>query len=73
MKVNISNNYSETQNILNNVPQESILGPLLFLKFINVLPNDIKSEIELFVDDVKLVLKQLLKETTQLDLNKLSY
>ena len=33
------------------------------------LPNDIKSEIELFADDVKLFFLSLSKEITQMNLN----
>ena len=71
MKI-IGNNYSKTQNIFSNVPQGSLLKPLLFLIFINDLPNDIKSEIEVFADIVKQLVRPLFKETTQIDLNKLS-
>ena len=48
MKIKIGYNYSETQNIPSSVPQGLILGPLLFLIFINDLPYDITSEIKLF-------------------------
>ena len=72
MKVRIGNSYSETQNISSRVPQGSVLGPL-FLIFIKDLTNDIKSEIKLFFDDVKLLVSPLSKETTQTDLNKLLY
>ena len=54
MKIKIRSNFSETQNILSVVPQGLILGPWLFLIFINDLLYDIKSEIEMFADDVKL-------------------
>ena len=39
------------------VPQSSVLGPLLFLVYINDLTEDISSNIRLFVDDVALFIK----------------
>ena len=42
------------KSILAGVPQGSILGPLLFLIFVNDLPNGLKSIVKIFSDDTSL-------------------
>ena len=53
-RVVINSSYSNYLPIESGVPQGSVLGPLLFLIYINDLEKDIKSNIKFFADDTML-------------------
>ena len=68
--------HSSWRDVLAGIPQGSILGPLLFLIFINDIINDINCIIRLFADDTSLILPSINLDTDldlmQNDLNRIS-
>ena len=53
-RVVLNGSYSNYSSIESGVPQGSVLGPLLFLIYINDLEKNIKSNIKFFADDTML-------------------
>ena len=53
---------SNWKSVLSGVPQGSVLGPILFLIYINDLEDDISSKVLKFADDTK-VFKKVTNDT----------
>ena len=53
--VNLGNAFSQPANVSSGVPQGSILGPLLFLIYINDMSQAVKCNLFLYADDACLV------------------
>ena len=66
--------HSEWSNVVSGVPQGSVLGPILFLIYVNDIPSVVDSHLLLFADDIKLYRRiQSENDTVQLqeDINNL--
>ena len=46
--------YSEWVDVISGVPQGSVLGPILFLIYVNDIPEMVNCSIKMFADDTKL-------------------
>ena len=50
-RVSVNGALSDTTDVTSGVPQGSVLGPILFLQYINDINENIQSSIRLFADD----------------------
>ena len=74
-RVRVEQEFSSWVPVKSGIPQGSVLGPLLFVIFINNMPDMIDSMCLLFADDAKIyraIASQEDKETLQHDLDKLT-
>ena len=55
-KVVVGGEESDTVPVTSGVPQGSVLGPILFLVYINDLPDKVTSQVRLFADDTAMYL-----------------
>lgn len=65
--VKIQNHISTSERVISGVPQGSVLGPLLFLIYINDISTDINASIRLFADDC-IIYKEIRTPTDTIDL-----
>ena len=52
----LNGNSSDELQVLSGVPQGSVLGPILFLLYIDGLPDSLQSQVRLFADDTAVYL-----------------
>ena len=70
VKVNINNHFSDLSKISCGVPRGSILGPLLFLLYINDMPRAVHSDLFLYAEDSRLIFQHIDVHTIEHQLNK---
>ena len=69
-RVLLNGQTSSWKNVLAGVPQGSVLGPLLFLIYINDLPDGLTSICKIFADDTSLFSKAINKKKSEIEPNK---
>ena len=68
-RVALNGRTSSWQNVFAGVPQGYVLGPLLFLIYINDLPDGLTSMCKIFADDTSLFSKVIDKNNSNSQLN----
>ena len=69
-KVNIEKAFSDSGDLICGVPQGSILGPLIFLLYVNDMPQSVKCDLFLYADDSCLVFQHKSPKEIEKQLNE---
>ena len=54
MRTIVGSEHSEWLDVVSVVPQGSVLGPILFLSYVNDIPETVNSNVKMFADDTKI-------------------
>ena len=73
IRVKIGDVLSEPKEVLSGVPQGSVLGPLLFLIYVNDIPSMLRSVSKMFADDIKIIVNPNQYTDIEHDLHSLEY
>ena len=65
-KVIINGISSSVKTVTSGIPQGSVLGPILFVMYINDLPSCVQSSIRLFADDTKVFTRSDIQGATEM-------
>ena len=69
--VKVGTSCSNKYNATSGITKGSILGPTLFAKYINDLPNCLTSQCEMFADDIRIYNKSFNHDIVQMDINNM--
>ena len=75
-QVTVNDQLSSTAQVISGVPQGSVLEPLLFICYVNDMPDKIKSTLKLYTDDALLYREIHSLEDSKIlqeDINKLQH
>ena len=68
-RVLVNGSKSSWSPVTSGIPQGSVLGPMLFVCYINDMPDVVDSPIHMFADDTK-IFRQMAAQSDQLTLQK---